>query len=640
VGEETTDPGESRSRLRRELGLLSVFSIAAGAMISSGLFVLPGLAFARCGPAVILAYALSSLLIVPVLLSKAELASAMPKSGGSYFFIERSLGPLAGTFAGLANWLSIALKASFALVGIGALVMVLLPQYGEWGLKVSAIVACLLFGVLNLVGAKHSGRLQVGLVLVLLAILTVYILAGMGSLHESRYARFVPYGWQSVFSVAGMVFVSYGGLTKVVSVSEEVRRPGKNLPLGMFLAFGIVSVLYVLAAFVTVGSVDGNKLSGSLVPLSLGAKVSMGTAGTVALGIAALLAFATTANSGILAASRSPMAMSRDGLLPEVFSRINRRFRTPHLSIALTTIFISAVILLLSIETLVKTASTMILLMFMLVNLAIIIMRKSGIQNYRPTFRAPGCPWIQAAAIILYGFLIFEMGTVPLLLSGAFALAAAAWYLAYVMRRIDRQSAFVHLVKRIISRKIVRSDLEDELKHIVLERDEISLDRFDRLVRGAVVLDLDGPIDAKALFRQVASALAPRLNRDPDALYQSFLQREMDSSTVVLPDIAIPHVVVEGRSIFDLLLVRCRKGVVFSPLHTPVTTAFILIGSPDERNYHLRALMNIAHVVEEPDFRQRWDSAQGVEELRDVVFLSKRPREHSANPPPTASPAD
>ena len=107
--------------LKKELGLLHVFSIAAGAMISSGLFVLPGIAFAQAGPAILLSYVLAGLFMIPTMLSKAELATAMPKSGGSYFFIERSLGPLAGTLAGLGAWLSITLKATFALVGIGAL---------------------------------------------------------------------------------------------------------------------------------------------------------------------------------------------------------------------------------------------------------------------------------------------------------------------------------------------------------------------------------------------------------------------------------------------------------------------------------------------------------------------------------------
>ncbi|MBN1809401.1 MAG: amino acid permease [Planctomycetes bacterium] len=608
---------------------MGVFSVAAGAMISSGLFVLPGLAFAKAGPAVILSYALASLLMIPSMLSKAELATAMPKSGGSYFFIERSLGPLPGTFAGFANWVSISLKSAFALVGIGTLGEVLLPHLG---LKGTALAACAFFALVNLVSLKGAGRLQILLVLGLLLMIGIYVGKGMGSVEVTRFSPFMPHGSPAVFAVAGMVFVSFGGLTKVVSVAEEVRNPARNLPLGMFLAFAIVSLLYVAVVFVTVGAVDPHTLAGNLAPIAAGADAALGPVGVLLLETAAFLAFATTANSGILAAARSPMAMSRDGLLPAFLSKTNRRFSTPHTAIIATAVFMGAVVAFLSVEDLVKTASTMMILMFMMVNAATIIMRQSGLQNYRPTFRAPLYPWLQVAAIILYGFLIVEMGRVPLILTGAFALAAGIWYLAYVRPRIERESAFVFLVKNILAKDIGRSGLEDELKHITLERDEVSLDRFDRLVTNAGVIDSGTCMSAKEMFKAVAAKLAPRVAMDKDALYRLFLKREMESSTVVHPGIAIPHVVLQGEGIFDLLLVRCRSGVVFSELHQPVTTVFVLAGTMDERNYHLRALMTIAHIIEEPGFIDRWLKARGEEELKDMLLLSKRRRE--APPPP------
>ena len=108
--------------LKKDLGTLEVFSIAAGAMVSSGLFVLPAIAYAKAGPAVILSYLLAAVIVVPAMFAKAELATAMPKAGGTYFFINRSFGPLFGTFAGLAAWLSLALKSAFALVGIGVFI--------------------------------------------------------------------------------------------------------------------------------------------------------------------------------------------------------------------------------------------------------------------------------------------------------------------------------------------------------------------------------------------------------------------------------------------------------------------------------------------------------------------------------------
>jgi mannitol/fructose-specific phosphotransferase system IIA component (Ntr-type) len=381
----------------------------------------------------------------------------------------------------------------------------------------------------------------------------------------------------------------------------------------------------VLVVFVTVGVLQPEFLSDSLTPIASAAKGTMGRAGAV-VHIAALLAFVTTANAGMLSSARSPMAMSRDGLLPGWFSRTNKRFGTPHAAIAFTSIFMMLCIALLSIEDLVKTASTVMIVMFILVNMAVIIMRQSGLQNYRPTFKAPLYPWLQIGGIVAYGFLLFEMGAVPLLLTGVFTLGTCLWYLFYVRRRIDRESAFVFLVKRIVSSQFGKRGLEEELRSIALERDNVESDRFDELIKECPILDIAGSLSAKDLFSQAAEALGPRVGVEPSTLREKFLAREKESSTVLEPGLAIPHVIVEGNHVFDILLVRCKDGAVFSELNPPVTRAFFLVGSFDERNFHLSALMSIAHIVEEPGFEERWQAAPDSEGLRDLLLLSKRTR--------------
>jgi len=606
---------------------MSVFSIAAGAMISSGLFILPGLAYAKAGPSIVISYFLAGLLVIPSMLSNAELATAMPKSGGSYFFVERSLGPLMGTFAGLANWLAIALKATFAMVGIGALAAVILPGGGEGTIKLVSAAACLFFLLVNLLSVKGTGGLQTGLIMALIAILAAFIVKALPFVEPQRLSPFLPFGVKSMFAVVGMVFVSFGGLTKVIDVSEEVRDSSRNIPLGMFSAFFVVIVLYVLVVFAVTGVLEPEILSGSLVPVALAAKAVAGTAGEVLVGIGAFLAFATTANAGLLSASRTPMAMSRDGLLPQFLSQSSRRFHTPHFSLFLTAGFMMFVIFGLSIENLVKTASTIMIVMFVLMNVSVVIMRHSGVQTYRPTFKAPFTPWLQIATVVVYIFLIFEMGQVPLVLIGVFAIIAMVWFLFYVQRRIDRESAIVYLVKSIVSRHIQRTGLEEELKQLALQRDEVITDRFDELVEHCTILDVDEKVSATDLFHKASRALSEKLDIDADKLYELFIQRERESTTVIKPGLAIPHIVVDGRGIFEILLVRCRGGVIFSELQEPVKTAFVLIGSADERNYHLRALMSIAHIVSEPDFESRWFAARNIEQLRDIILLSGRKRD-------------
>ncbi len=595
-------------------------------MISSGLFVLPGIAFGVCGPAVVLAYALASVLVIPSMFSKAELATAMPKAGGSYFFIERSLGTLAGTLAGLSNWLSIALKSAFALLGIGAFAALVYPDLTSLQVKLIAIVFCLIFTVLNLRSIKGVGRAQIALVLILLVILLIYVGKGVGHVNVERFADFMPNGFGAVFATVGLVFVSFGGLTKIASVAEEVRNPGRNIPLGMFMAFLVVSALYVSVVFVTVGLVEPDKLSGSLTPMSLGASVSMGRLGSVALAIAAILAFVTTANSGIASASRSPMAMSRDGLLPGFLQKLSPGRGIPYLSVVVTSAFMVLVIGFLSIENLVKTASTMMLILFALVNVAVIVMRESKVQGYRPVFRSPFYPWAQIAAVGLYGFLIVKMGLVPIIITALFCLAAIGWYAAYYRVCSRRQSALIHLVERLTSKELVDGSLERELRKIVLERDEIVEDRFDRLIKECAIIDIERPVTGEEMFSLVADALAPRLELAKPHLERLFLEREEESSTVVGHGIAIPHIIVDGDHHFSMALVRCRQGIEFCGETQHVHTAFILVGTRDERNYHLRALMAISQIAQEKGFEHKWLAATSVEDMSNVLLLSGRKR--------------
>ncbi len=626
--------------LKRELGLWDVFALGAGAMISSGLFVLPGLAFAVAGPSILLAYALGGFLLIPAMLSQAELATAMPRSGGAYFHIERSLGAFAGMLAGLANWFSIALKAAFALIGIGAFARLIWPDMGEPTVRAIAIAGCLFFTAVNLVSVRHAGRFQVWLVVFLLASLLIFVGLGLPAIEPTHFDYFMPGGLSSILATAGLVFVSFGGLTTIANVAEEIHNPERDIPAGMFLAALVVSLLYVLAVMVTVGVLAPSRLADpatgyvNLTPLSEAAGVFLGRPGLVILSLGAMLAFITTANGGILAASRAPLAMSRDGLLPEVLERVSPRLHTPVVSILLTSGFM-VLALLLPIADLVKTASAMMLLLFLLTNVAVIIMRASGMQNYRPKYRAPLYPWMQIIGSGFYVLLIIGMGWLPLLVTGGFCLAGAAWYGLYVRGRISRESALVYLVKKIASKEIYRSELDDELKHIALERDQVIHDRFDQLVHQAAILDLPEATTADQMFRQASVVLARRLGLDAGELFNRLMEREAQSTTIVLPGLAVPHIIVEGEGLFDMLLVRARQGVLFPGRDQPVKTAFILIGTSDERNYHLRALMAIAHIVQEHDFTRRWLEASAGEHLRDILLLStrKRDRLHPSQPP-------
>jgi len=227
-------------------------------MISSGLFVLPGLAYARTGPAVIVSYCLAGLLAATGLVSTAELATAMPKAGSDYFFITRAMGPGVGTVAGLFNWVSFSLKAAFALVGMGACIRLFLPI----DVRVTGLLLGGAFVALNLAGVREAARVQAWLVAGMIGLMLLYALWGLPAVDVQRYTPFAPQGAVAVFATAGFVFVSYGGLLKVASVAEEVRNPGRTIPAGMILSLLVTGGFYAVLIHVTVGVLPGEQLRG------------------------------------------------------------------------------------------------------------------------------------------------------------------------------------------------------------------------------------------------------------------------------------------------------------------------------------------------------------------------------------------
>jgi amino acid transporter/mannitol/fructose-specific phosphotransferase system IIA component (Ntr-type) len=535
-------------------------------------------------------------------------------------------------FTGFANWFGLALKSAFAVVGMAVFVQVLVHHlFGitmtEVHLKEIAVLCCLGFTALNIVSVKHTSRFQVLLVGMLLTILALYVFLGAGAVQPVRYSRFLEKGWLAVLATAGLVFISYGGLTKVASVAEEIKNPGRDLPLGMILAWFVVSVLYVAVVVITVGVLSGPELGATLTPISLAASKFMPLTGFTLLAVAAVAAFVTTANGGILAASRYPMAMSRDQLLPPILARLNSRFKTPHISIILTGGFMTAAIVLLDMERLVKIASTLMIILFILVNASVIIMREGRIQSYRPRFKSPLYPYMHISAVITYSLLIIHMGKVPLLITAVFILVSAAWYWLYVSKRVTRASAAMHVVERVTDRQLRTVTLENELRDILIERDEIIQDRFDRLIRECEILDIKGRKPFDEVFRRVSKILEKRLDISEFVLFEKFLHREAEGATVVQPGLAIPHIVVEGEAKFDVVLVRAVDGIDFPEAPDPVKIIFVLVGSRDERNYHLRALMAIAQIAQEKQFESRWLAARDAATIRNLILLSKRKRD-------------
>ena len=346
----------------------------------------------------------------------------------------------------------------------------------------------------------------------------------------------------------------------------------------------------------------------------------------IAVMIGSLLAFITTANGGILTASRYPIALSNDNMLPTSFSRTSEKKGTPYVAIIATGALIGIAVTL-KLDLLVKAASAVILLSNIFAHLSVIVMRESRVANYRPTFKAPLYPWLQIAGIIAFILLIVDMGIQPILISLMFISAGVVLYFSRRSKSELISPALAHLVRRITNKELVSGDLSSELKDIVEDRDGIVRDEFDHVVENSTYMEIEKPLNVEELWIRIAEELHNSLPmHSREEIVQLLQQREMDGSTAISEFVAVPHIISRGEKEFKIIFVRAPEGIYFSEESPEVKAVFVLIGTKDMRRLHLRALAAIAQVVQGEHFEERWDAARNHRELRDLFHLSKRKR--------------
>ncbi len=624
-------------RLSKELGLFDVYAICTGAMFSSGFFLLPGLAAAQTGPSVALAYLVAGLFILPAMLSVAELATAMPRAGGAYYFLDRSLGPLVGTIGGLGSWFALIFKSAFALVGLGAYLAI----YFDIPIEPLAIALTAGFTAINIIGAKETSGLQRVLVGVLLLILSMFLVQGLFevvstdvvTLTRERFTPFMPFGLAGFMGTVGFVFVSYAGLTKVASVSEEVRDPDRNIPLGMALSLATATVVYTVGVFILVSVLPPDELRNDLTPVATAAAAFFdwlpGGVGVGLIVVAAIAAFASTGNAGIMSASRYPLAMARDRLVSPRFETLGR-FRTPTFSIVVTGLIMAAVILLFDVAGIAKIASAFQLILFSLLNLAVIIMRESRIEAYDPGFRSPFYPWMQIFGMLAPVWLITEMGQMAILLTLGLIALTAGWYFHYARQRVVRAGAIFHAFERLGALR--HGGLDLELRSIVREKGLRADDPFDEVVARATVIDVDGPIDFATLSRRAAVALAAGVPATAERLEAGFIAGMAAGVVPVAHAAALPHLRIEGLRGPLMLIARCQGGldageacgsVDLDVLRT-VRAVFFLVSASEHPAIHLRLLGHVATQVDDPTFLDRWIVARDEAELKATLLSDER----------------
>ncbi|WP_324662511.1 APC family permease [Haloarcula sediminis] len=433
------------AELERTLGLSGGLAIGIGTMIGAGIFVFPGLAGAEVGTAAAASFGVGGVIALLVALPTSELATAMPKSGGGYYFISRGLGTLAGTVIGLSLWLGLVFATAFYLVGLGfyaldGLALVGITVGSSPGIIVSgiAVVAGIGFTVLNVTGTENAAKLQNGIVALLLSMLVAFLAFGMADAVGLVDAGTPPgearnvWAVGPVMSVAALVFTSYLGFAQVATVAGEMKSPGRNLPLAMIGSVLIVTVMYVLTIFVatSVFTRDALAAAGETAMVEIGREL-LGTPGALVIILGGLLATMSSANASVLSTSRAIYGVSKDALLPQWASRINLKYGTPHVALGMAGGPVVVLAATRQVQVLAEVASFLHLVMYGLMCVALVAIRRDEPEWYDPDFTVPGGPVIPVVGALASFGLIAFMDPTSIVVGIAVIAATAGWYLYY-----------------------------------------------------------------------------------------------------------------------------------------------------------------------------------------------------------------
>ncbi len=371
----------------------------------------------------------------------------MPKSGGAYYYINDSLGPLFGSVAGWGNWLGLIFATAFYMIGFGSYLTILFPVPDLFFLsasQVGALIAAIIFIGVNYYGTKETGRLQIIIVVILVGILAIFSFVVLFHVNLDNLQPLAPEetgGWFAVLPAAGLIFVTYLGFAEINTVAEELKNPNRNLPIAVIGSLLFVIVLYALVMFVIMGVEPYETVVGyGERAVALVAETMLGWPGLILLTLGGLLATASSANASILASSRICFAMGRDHIITDWLNQIHRKFFTPYRSIGLTGALIVLFVLVGDIEVLAKAGSVLHLIVYGLLNIGLIVYRQSQTTEYKPAFRVPFYPVVPILGAVLSFGLIAFMATMEIVLSLLFVIFGVLWYLFYVTRHVDKVS--------------------------------------------------------------------------------------------------------------------------------------------------------------------------------------------------------
>lgn len=455
--ESTSQPVSQRFRvsLSRDLGLFDVTMIGVGAMIGAGIFGLTGIAAGEAGPAgLLLAFFLNGVVTSLTGLTYAELGAAYPQAGGGYAWVKEGLARIFGFYAGWISWFSHSVACSLYAVLFGTFFVELIEMAGVglgdnvilWGLtseqvavKVFAVLVALVFVVINFRGSSETGLVGNIITVFKIVVLGMLVFFGLRAMiNMPQWAdNFLndpsplPHGFGGVVLAMGLTFVAFEGYEIIAQSGEEVQDPGRNIPRAIFLAIAIVVLVYLAVAFVSVGALQQDSgLPNWMYLGENGERAMVETAraimpyGALIMVLGGLASTMSALNATVYSSSRVSFAMGRDRDLPAIFGRIHSRNKTPYLAIWISGLLIMLVAVWLPVADVASGASITFLLLFLMVNIALIRMRKTHPNLERP-FRVPLVPWIPYLSIgvqLVLAIELFELSPIAWIVTGVWLL--------------------------------------------------------------------------------------------------------------------------------------------------------------------------------------------------------------------------
>jgi APA family basic amino acid/polyamine antiporter len=420
--EETHSSGEE---LKKSMGPVALTALGVGAIIGTGIFVVIGEGAQEAGPALIISFILAAVTCAFSALSYAELSAAVPVSGSAYTFSYATLGEIVAFIIGWDLILEYGVSVAAVAVGWGGNVNefleaafgVALPDAiskspSDGGVfNIPAVFIVLLITVLLVRGTRESARVNAVMVGVKLLVLAFFIIVAFTAFNSGNLVPFAPQGVSGVTVAAGVIFFAYIGFDAVSTGSEESNNPGRDLPIAVIGSLLISTVIYVLVAVAAVGVAPIDTLTGSDAPLAAALREGAGIpwAGAV-LAAGALIAITTVVLVIMYGQTRIFFAMCRDGLFPRRLAKVHPRYGTP----ARLTIGFGALIAVLAafvpLGEIVKLVNIGTLFAFVLVNIGVIVLRRTRPDMPRP-FRVPLSPVLPAIGVL---FCIYLMTQLPL----------------------------------------------------------------------------------------------------------------------------------------------------------------------------------------------------------------------------------